>query len=66
MTGQKTEILEALLIYTYPYEFTMISQCEISVKSNYDVEEFISTDTAIDILGFTAEEKMGIYKLTGL
>ncbi|XP_037648456.1 myosin heavy chain, fast skeletal muscle-like [Sebastes umbrosus] len=65
MTGHKPELLEALLITTNPYDYHMISQGEITVKSINDVEEFIATDTAIDILGFTNEEKIGIYKLTG-
>ncbi|XP_028263055.1 myosin heavy chain, fast skeletal muscle-like [Parambassis ranga] len=64
-TGHKPELIEALLITTNPYDYPMISQGEITVKSIDDVEEFIATDTAIDILGFTAEEKIGIYKLTG-
>ncbi|XP_047457359.1 myosin heavy chain, fast skeletal muscle [Mugil cephalus] len=65
MTGHKPELLEALLITTNPYDYPMISQGEITVKSIDDVEEFIATDTAIDILGFSGEEKLGIYKLTG-
>uniref|UniRef100_A0A665WXZ8 Myosin heavy chain, fast skeletal muscle-like n=1 Tax=Echeneis naucrates TaxID=173247 RepID=A0A665WXZ8_ECHNA len=65
MTGHKPELLEALLITTNPYDYPMISQGEITVKSINDVEEFIATDTAIDILGFSAEEKIAIYKLTG-
>ncbi|XP_076858229.1 myosin heavy chain, fast skeletal muscle-like [Brachyhypopomus gauderio] len=65
MTGHKPELLEALLITTNPYDYPMISQGEITVKSINDVEEFIATDTSIDILGFTADEKIGIYKLTG-
>ncbi|XP_077414936.1 myosin heavy chain, fast skeletal muscle [Vanacampus margaritifer] len=65
MTGHKPELLEALLITTNPYDYPMVSQGEITVKSIDDIEEFIATDTAIDILGFTAEEKLGIYKLTG-
>uniref|UniRef100_A0A674MDB4 Myosin heavy chain, fast skeletal muscle-like n=1 Tax=Takifugu rubripes TaxID=31033 RepID=A0A674MDB4_TAKRU len=65
MTGHKPELLEALLITTNPYDYPMISQGEITVKSINDVEEFIATDTAIEILGFTAEEKIAIYKLTG-
>ncbi|XP_040890526.1 myosin heavy chain, fast skeletal muscle-like [Toxotes jaculatrix] len=64
-TGHKPELIEALLITTNPYDFPMISQGEITVKSINDVEEFIATDTAIDILGFSAEEKISIYKLTG-
>ncbi|XP_037112572.1 myosin heavy chain, fast skeletal muscle-like isoform X2 [Syngnathus acus] len=65
MTGHKPELLEGLLITTNPYDYPMISQGEITVKSINDIEEFIATDTAIDILGFTGEEKLGIYKLTG-
>uniref|UniRef100_A0A3B3HE42 Myosin heavy chain, fast skeletal muscle-like n=1 Tax=Oryzias latipes TaxID=8090 RepID=A0A3B3HE42_ORYLA len=65
MTGHKPELLEALLITTNPYDFPLISMGEITVKSINDVEEFIATDLAIDILGFNAEEKLGIYKLTG-
>ncbi|XP_061689063.1 myosin heavy chain, fast skeletal muscle-like [Syngnathoides biaculeatus] len=64
-TGHKPELLEALLITTNPYDYPLISQGEITVKSINDVEEFMATDTAIDILGFTAEEKVSIYKLTG-
>ncbi|XP_042337050.1 myosin heavy chain, fast skeletal muscle-like, partial [Plectropomus leopardus] len=65
MTGHKPELIEALLITTNPYDYPMISQGEITVKSIDDVEEFMATDTAIDILGFTADEKASIYKLTG-
>uniref|UniRef100_A0A3Q3B9G3 Myosin motor domain-containing protein n=1 Tax=Kryptolebias marmoratus TaxID=37003 RepID=A0A3Q3B9G3_KRYMA len=65
MTGHKPELLEALLITTNPFDYPMISQGEVTVKSINDVEEFIATDTAIDILGFTADEKINIYKLTG-
>ncbi|XP_008284573.1 myosin-4-like [Stegastes partitus] len=65
MTGHKPELIEALLITTNPFDYHMVSQGEITVKSINDVEEFIATDTAIDILGFTAEEKASMYKLTG-
>ncbi|XP_075042397.1 myosin-4-like [Mixophyes fleayi] len=65
MTNKKPEIVEMLLITTNPYDYPSISQGEIAVKSIDDVEEFIATDTAIDILGFNPEEKVGIYKMTG-
>ncbi|XP_047666437.1 myosin heavy chain, fast skeletal muscle-like [Tachysurus fulvidraco] len=65
MTGHKPELLEALLITTNPYDYPMVSMGEITVKSINDVEEFIATDTAIDILGFNADEKFNIFKLTG-
>ncbi|XP_077458603.1 myosin heavy chain, fast skeletal muscle [Stigmatopora argus] len=65
MTGHKPDLIEALLITTNPYDYPMVSQGEITVKSINDVEEFIATDTAIDILGFNADEKAAMYKLTG-
>ena len=37
-------LLEALLITTNPYDYPMISQGEITVKSINDVEEFDATD----------------------
>ncbi|XP_073498438.1 uncharacterized protein [Phyllobates terribilis] len=65
LTNFKPEIVEMLLVTTNPYDYPWISQGEITVKSINDEEELIATDTAIDILGFTQEEKMGIYKMTG-
>ncbi|KAM8934236.1 myosin-4-like [Pelodytes ibericus] len=65
MTNHRPEIVEMLLITTNPYDYPAISQGEITVKSIDDVEEFMATDSAIDILGFNAEEKVGIYKMTG-
>ncbi|XP_061702265.1 myosin heavy chain, fast skeletal muscle-like [Syngnathoides biaculeatus] len=65
MTGHKPELIEMLLITTNPYDFPMISQGQITVASIDDKEELVATDTATDILGFSNEEKMSIYKLTG-
>ncbi|XP_062930309.1 myosin-4-like isoform X2 [Mobula hypostoma] len=65
MTNHKPEIVETCLITTNPYDYPFISQGEIAVKSIDDTEELVATDTAIDILGFTNDEKWGIYKLTG-
>uniref|UniRef100_A0A4W3GHE3 Myosin motor domain-containing protein n=1 Tax=Callorhinchus milii TaxID=7868 RepID=A0A4W3GHE3_CALMI len=58
-------ILDMLLITTNPYDFPFISQGEITVTSIDDQEELMATDEAIDVLGFTSDEKVGIYKLTG-
>uniref|UniRef100_A0A452G910 Myosin-2 n=1 Tax=Capra hircus TaxID=9925 RepID=A0A452G910_CAPHI len=58
-------LLEMLLITTNPYDYPFVSQGEISVASIDDQEELIATDSAIDILGFTNDEKVAIYKLTG-
>uniref|UniRef100_A0AAZ3S8U0 Myosin motor domain-containing protein n=1 Tax=Oncorhynchus tshawytscha TaxID=74940 RepID=A0AAZ3S8U0_ONCTS len=65
MTNHKPELIEMLLITTNPYDFPMISQGQITVTSIVDKDELVATDTAIDILGFTLDEKMGIFKLTG-
>ncbi|XP_078081479.1 myosin-4-like [Mustelus asterias] len=65
MTNHKPEIVESCLITTNPYDYQFISQGEISVTSIDDTEELVATDTAIDILGFTNDEKWGIYKFTG-
>ncbi|XP_072414388.1 myosin-1B-like [Chiloscyllium punctatum] len=63
--NKKPELIEMLLITTNPYDFHFVSQGEITVPSINDDEELMATDEAIDILGFTSEEKTGIYKLTG-
>uniref|UniRef100_A0A4W5LMP7 Myosin-7B n=1 Tax=Hucho hucho TaxID=62062 RepID=A0A4W5LMP7_9TELE len=65
MTGHKPEIVEMTLITTNPYDFPMCSQGQITVASINDNEELDATDDAITILGFTNDEKIGIYKLTG-
>ncbi|KAJ6660475.1 hypothetical protein lerEdw1_017899 [Lerista edwardsae] len=65
MSNKKPELIEMLLITTNPYDFAYVSQGEITVPSIDDQEELMATDSAIDILGFSAEEKTAIYKLTG-
>uniref|UniRef100_A0A3Q2WRW6 Myosin heavy chain, fast skeletal muscle-like n=1 Tax=Haplochromis burtoni TaxID=8153 RepID=A0A3Q2WRW6_HAPBU len=65
MSNKRPELIETLLITTNPYDYPFVSQGEISVASIDDSEELMATDSAIDILGFTGEEKIGIYKLIG-
>ncbi|XP_062409594.1 myosin heavy chain, fast skeletal muscle-like [Sardina pilchardus] len=65
MTNHKPELIDMSLITTNPYDFPMCSQGQITVASIDDKEELDATDTAIDILGFSGEEKVTIYKLTG-
>ncbi|XP_059236374.1 myosin-13 isoform X3 [Mustela nigripes] len=64
-SNKKPDLIEMLLITTNPYDYAFISQGEITVPSIDDQEELMATDNAIDILGFSSEEKVGIYKLTG-
>ncbi|KAL2100496.1 hypothetical protein ACEWY4_004890 [Coilia grayii] len=65
MCNHMPELIEMCLITANPYDFPMCSQGQITVASINDAEELVATDTAIDILGFSAEEKVTIYKLTG-
>ncbi|KAG5267611.1 hypothetical protein AALO_G00223660 [Alosa alosa] len=65
MTNHKPELIEMSLITTNPYDFPMCSQGQVTVVSIDDKVELDATDDAIDILGFSNEEKVTIYKLTG-
>uniref|UniRef100_A0A3P8X0L9 Myosin heavy chain 7 n=1 Tax=Cynoglossus semilaevis TaxID=244447 RepID=A0A3P8X0L9_CYNSE len=65
LSQKKPELLEMLLITNNPYDYPFISQGETTVASINDAEELMATDEAFDVLGFTQEEKNGIYKLIG-
>ncbi|KAJ8274916.1 hypothetical protein COCON_G00095410 [Conger conger] len=65
MSNKKPELLDMLLITNNPYDYAYVSQGEVTVTSIDDSDELIATDSAFDVLGFTAEEKTGVYKLTG-
>ncbi|XP_076017250.1 myosin-7-like [Genypterus blacodes] len=65
LSQQKPELLDMLLITNNPYDYAFISQGEVTLASVNDAEELMATDEAFDVLGFTQEEKNGIYKLTG-
>ncbi|KAM9120502.1 LOW QUALITY PROTEIN: myosin-6-like [Pangshura tecta] len=65
LSNQKPELLDMMLITNNPYDYSFISQGEVTVASIDDSEELIATDSAFDVLGFTPEEKVGVYKLTG-
>ncbi|KAM3860594.1 myosin-6-like [Diretmus argenteus] len=65
LSQKKPELLEMLLITSNPYDYAYICQGEISVASINDADELCATDEAFDVLGFSQDEKNGIYKLTG-
>ncbi|KAM9597439.1 LOW QUALITY PROTEIN: myosin-13-like [Trichechus inunguis] len=65
MSNKKPELIDLLLISTNPFDFPFVSQGEVTVASIDDSEKLLATDNAIDILGFSSEEKVAIYKLTG-
>ncbi|XP_072339206.1 myosin-3-like [Scyliorhinus torazame] len=64
-SNKRPELIEMLLITTNPFDFPYVSQGEVTVPSIDDKEELFATDQAIDILGFTNDEKSSIYKITG-
>ncbi|XP_058868193.1 myosin-6-like [Acipenser ruthenus] len=65
LSNKKPELLEMLLITNNPFDYAFISQGEVTVASIDDADELMATDSAFDVLGFTQEEKNGVYKLTG-
>ncbi|KAK0146037.1 Myosin-7 [Merluccius polli] len=65
LSQKKPELLEMLLITNNPYDYAFISQGETTVASINDAEELMATDDAFDVLGFTQEDKNGIYKMIG-
>ncbi|XP_051778249.1 myosin-6-like [Erpetoichthys calabaricus] len=65
MSNKKPELLDMLLITNNPYDYSYVSQGEVTVPSIDDAEELMLTDSAFDVLGFTQEEKLSVYKLTG-
>ncbi|NXF91062.1 MYH13 protein, partial [Eubucco bourcierii] len=65
MSNKKPELIDLLLISTNPYDFPYVSQGEVTVASIDDSEELLATDSAVDILGFSPDKKVGMYKLTG-
>uniref|UniRef100_R7VQM8 Myosin heavy chain, skeletal muscle, adult n=1 Tax=Columba livia TaxID=8932 RepID=R7VQM8_COLLI len=64
-SGEKKKEEPGKMQTTNPFDFHYVSQGEVTVPSIDDQEELMATDSAIDILGFTADEKTAIYKLTG-
>lgn len=56
---------DMLLVTTNPYDYHFCSQGVTTVESINDGEELQMTDNAMDILGFTVEEKYGCYKIVG-
>uniref|UniRef100_H3A495 Myosin heavy chain 7 n=1 Tax=Latimeria chalumnae TaxID=7897 RepID=H3A495_LATCH len=65
LSGKKSELQDMLLVSTNPYDFHFCSQGVVTVDNLDDGEELMATDQAMDVLGFTPDEKYGAYKLTG-
>ncbi|XP_073682422.1 myosin, heavy chain 7B, cardiac muscle, beta a [Garra rufa] len=65
MSQKQPELLDMLLISSNPYDYHFCSQGVTTVESMDDGQELMATDHAMDILGFTPEEKYGCYKIVG-
>ena len=64
-SGEKPAINDLLLVSLDPTEYKYCSQGEVKVASINDKEELNATDESFDILGFSEDEKNGIYMITG-
>ncbi|KAJ8412001.1 hypothetical protein AAFF_G00142680 [Aldrovandia affinis] len=65
MSQKKPELLDMLLVSTNPYDYHFCSQGVTMVENMDDGQELMATDHAMDILGFSTEEKYGCYKIVG-
>uniref|UniRef100_A0A674JTU5 Myosin heavy chain 7B n=1 Tax=Terrapene triunguis TaxID=2587831 RepID=A0A674JTU5_9SAUR len=65
LSGKKPELQDMLLISLNPYDYHFCSQGVTTVDNLDDGEELMATDHAMDILGFSNEEKYGCYKIVG-
>ncbi|XP_077059586.1 myosin, heavy chain 7B, cardiac muscle, beta a isoform X1 [Siphateles boraxobius] len=65
MSQKKPELLDMLLVSSNPYDYHFCSQGVTTVENMDDGQELMATDHAMDILGFTPEEKYGCYKIVG-
>ncbi|XP_071762474.1 myosin-16-like [Centroberyx gerrardi] len=65
LSGRRPELIEALLLSPDPKQYVWVCQGVTVVENMDDGEELMLTDVTFDVLGFTSEEKMSVYKLTG-
>ncbi|XP_064160618.1 myosin-7B-like isoform X1 [Anguilla rostrata] len=65
LSQKKPELQDMLLVSTNPYDYHFCSQGVTTVENLDDGEELLATDHAMDILGFSADEKYGCYKMVG-
>uniref|UniRef100_A0A8C0DEB4 Myosin-16 n=1 Tax=Balaenoptera musculus TaxID=9771 RepID=A0A8C0DEB4_BALMU len=65
LSNKKPELVESLLLVPNPKQYCWVSQGVTMVDNMDDGEELQVTDVAFDVLGFSPEEKIGVYKLTG-
>ncbi|XP_062897019.1 myosin-7-like [Mobula hypostoma] len=64
-SGRKPELFDMLLVSSNPFDYHFCSQGVVLVDNLDDGEELQATDHAMDILGFSSDEKYGCYKIVG-
>ncbi|XP_062142195.1 myosin heavy chain, muscle isoform X31 [Drosophila sulfurigaster albostrigata] len=64
MSGAVAGVKEICGLTDNIYDYHIVSQGKVTVPSIDDSEEFILTDQAFDILGFTKQEKEDVYRIT--
>uniref|UniRef100_A0A8C4KJV5 Myosin heavy chain 7B n=1 Tax=Dromaius novaehollandiae TaxID=8790 RepID=A0A8C4KJV5_DRONO len=65
LSGKKPELQDMLLLSLNPFDYHFCSQGVTTVDNLDDGEELMATDHAMDILGFSNDEKYGSYKIVG-
>uniref|UniRef100_A0A4W5PNJ6 Myosin motor domain-containing protein n=1 Tax=Hucho hucho TaxID=62062 RepID=A0A4W5PNJ6_9TELE len=65
MSQKKPELINMLLVSTNPYDYHFCSQGVTNVENVDDGGELMANDHAMEILGFTPDEKYCCYKIVG-
>ncbi|XP_060681201.1 myosin-7B-like [Hemiscyllium ocellatum] len=66
LSGKKKELQDILMVSTNPHDYHFCSQGVLTVDKVDDGAELMATDHAMDILGFSTEEKYNCYKMVGV
>ncbi|XP_028900192.1 myosin heavy chain, muscle isoform X11 [Zeugodacus cucurbitae] len=64
MSGSVAGVKEYCMLSNNIYDYRIVSQGKTTIPSVDDGEEYQIVDQAFDILGFTAQEKQDVYKIT--
>ena len=62
----KVDLHESCQISDDIYDYPLVSMGKVTVESIDDAEEMMIMDEAFDILGFSATEKLNVYKVIQL
>ncbi|XP_076312164.1 myosin heavy chain, muscle-like isoform X3 [Tachypleus tridentatus] len=64
MSGRIPGLKDKLLVAKDIHKYHFVSQGKTEIPGLDDGDEFMVTDTGFDVLGFSEEEKLNIYKIT--